>query len=151
MCTLWWICWSTYRATLGRHIGRYVDGHLTNMTTLNHPQPIYMNRDMSVDISTNILVKCQSHRRTGNFLPGGGAVNHLPKKFLQVTQIFTKQLKRNEGHTMQQHRPYWHLKVARYSVSGSILAKFEHKLCRNKQTFGKIATTVVLDKDENLS
>ena len=30
------------------------------------------------------------HRRTGNFLPGG-AVNHLPKKFSQVAQIFTKQ------------------------------------------------------------
>ena len=29
------------------------------------------------------------HRRTGNFLPGG-AVNHLPKKFSEVAQIFTK-------------------------------------------------------------
>ena len=34
------------------------------------------------------------HRRTGNFLPGG-AVIHLPKKFLQVAQIFTKQSKGN--------------------------------------------------------
>ena len=42
------------------------------------------------------------------------------------------------------------LKVARYSFSGSIPPKFEHKLRRNKQSFGKIATTVVLDKDENL-
>ena len=25
-----------------------------------------------------------THRRTGNFLSGGGAVIHLPKKFLQV-------------------------------------------------------------------
>ena len=80
-----------------------------------------------------------------------GAVNHLPKKFMQVAQIFTKQSKRNEGHTMQQHRPYWHMKVPRYSFSGSIPAKFEHKLRRHKQTFGKIATTVVLDKDKNLS
>ena len=40
-------------------------------------------------------------------------------------------------------------KVARYSFSGSIPPKFEHKL-RRKQRFGKIATTVVLDKDENL-
>ena len=31
-----------------------------------------------------------AHRRTGNFLPGG-AVNHLPIKFSQVAQIFTKQ------------------------------------------------------------
>ena len=36
------------------------------------------------------------------------------------------------------------LKVARYSFSGSIPPKFEHKLRRHKQ---KIATTVVLDKD----
>ena len=27
---------------------------------------------------------------------------------------------------------------------------FEHRLRHHKQTFGKIATTVVLDKDENL-
>ena len=41
-------------------------------------------------------------------------------------------------------------KVTRYSFSGSIPRKFEHKLRRHKQRFGKIATTVVLDKDENL-
>ena len=54
---------------------------------------------------------------------------------------------------MQQHGPYWHMKVARYSFSGSIPAKFEHKLRirRHKQTFGTIASTAVLDKDENLS
>ena len=49
---------------------------------------------------------------------------------------------------MQQHR---YMKVARYSFSGSIPVKFfEHRLRHHKQTFGKIATTVVLDKDENL-
>ena len=42
------------------------------------------------------------------------------------------------------------LKVARYSFSGSIPLKCEHKLRRQKQSFGKIATTVVLDNDENL-
>ena len=41
-------------------------------------------------------------------------------------------------------------KVVRYSVSGSIPPKFEHKLRRHKQRFGKIVTTVLLDKDENL-
>ena len=41
-------------------------------------------------------------------------------------------------------------KVARYSFSRSIPPKFEHKLLRHKQRFGKIATTVVSDKDENL-
>ena len=45
----------------------------------------------------------------------------------------------------------WHdFKVARYSFSGPITLKFEHKLRRHKQRFGKIATTVVLDEDENL-
>ena len=43
-----------------------------------------------------------------------------------------------------------YLKVARYSFSRPILNKFEHKLRRHKQSFGKIAPTVVLDKDENL-
>ena len=42
------------------------------------------------------------------------------------------------------------VKVARYSFSGLIPPKFEHKLRRQKQSLGKIATTVVLDKDENL-
>ena len=41
-------------------------------------------------------------------------------------------------------------KVARYSFSRPIPPKFEHKLRHHKQSFGKIATTVVLDKDENL-
>ena len=43
-----------------------------------------------------------------------------------------------------------YFKVARYSFSGSIPPKFERKLRRHKQRFGKINTTVVLDKDENL-
>ena len=84
-------------------------------------------RDLFKWENMNYFLGSLIHRRTGNFRPGG-AVNHLPKKFLQVAQIFTKQSKRNEGHMMQQHRPYWHMKVARYSFSGSIPAKFEHKL-----------------------
>ena len=42
------------------------------------------------------------------------------------------------------------VKVAQFSLSGSIPPKFEHKLRRHKQRFGKIATSVVWDKDENL-
>ena len=42
------------------------------------------------------------------------------------------------------------VKVARYSFSGSIPPKFELKLRHQKQSCGKIATTVVLDKDEDL-
>ena len=48
---------------------------------------------------------------------------------------------------------YWitfTFKVARYSFSRPIPPTFEHKLRRHKQSFGKIAPTVVLDKDENL-
>ena len=44
--------------------------------------------------------------------------------------------------------PY--LKVARHILSCPIPPKFEHKPRRHKESFGKIATTVVLDKDENL-
>ena len=40
--------------------------------------------------------------------------------------------------------------MARYSFSGPIPPKFEHKLSRHKQSFGKIASTVVLDEDGNL-
>ena len=40
--------------------------------------------------------------------------------------------------------------MARYSFSGPIPPKFEHKLRGHKQSFGKIANTVVLDEDENL-
>ena len=81
-----------------------------------------------------------SHRRTGNFLPEA-AVNRLHAQS-HVAQIFTKQssTKRNEGHTRQQHRAYLHMKVARYSFSGSIPSKFERKLCRHKQTLRKIKT-----------
>ena len=43
-----------------------------------------------------------------------------------------------------------YVKVARYGFSRPIPTKFEHKPRRHKQRFGKIATTVVLDKDENL-
>ena len=42
------------------------------------------------------------------------------------------------------------IKVAQYSFSGSTPPKFEHKLRRHKKRFGKIATTVVLNKEGNL-
>ena len=38
--------------------------------------------------------------------------------------------------------------MARYSFPGPIPPTFEHKLRRHKQSFEKIATAVVLDKDE---
>ena len=60
-------------------------------------------RNLSKELYVRVHIM-SIHRRTGNFLPGGGggaALNHLPKKLLQVAQIFTKQSNRNEGHTMQ--------------------------------------------------
>ena len=45
---------------------------------------------------------------------------------------------------------HWITKLRWLSFSGSIPLKFEHKLRRHKQRFGKIDTTVVLDEDENL-
>ena len=52
---------------------------------------------------------------------------------------------------LQEWAQKWQIKfkVARYSFSGSIPPKFEHKLRRQKQSLGKSATTVVLDEDEN--
>lgn len=41
------------------------------------------------------------HRRTCNFSPERGGDGYpFAKTFSQVTKIFTKQLKRNDGHTM---------------------------------------------------
>ena len=39
-------------------------------------------------------------------------------------------------------------KVARYSFPGPIPPKFEYKLRHHKQSFEKIATTLVLEKDK---
>ena len=66
------------------------------------------------------LLGCKKHyhRRTGNFLPGG-AVNHLPKKSPELPKFLRKSRKEMRA-ILQQHRPSWHMKVARYSFSGSI-------------------------------
>ena len=81
------------------------------------------------------------------FCQGGG--KPFAQKIFASCSNFYKTVEQKRG-PMQQHRPHWHMKMVPYSFSGSIPAKFEHKLRRHKQTFGKIATTVVLDKDENL-
>ena len=110
-----------------------------------HPTPL---RWRSINPHSRSTANTFTHRRTGYFLPGG-AVNHLPPKMFVSCPNFYKTVEQKRG-TMQQHRPYWLMKMVPYSFSGSIPAKFEHKLRRHKQTFGKFATTVVLDKDENL-
>ena len=49
--------------------------------------------------------------------------------------------------TIREFYEFSRLNVARYSFSGSIPLKFERKLRRHKQRFGKIDITVLLDKD----
>ena len=66
----------------------------------------------------------------------------------KLLNIFKKKL--SGGISRDLPTQYLCFTVARYSFSGSIPAKFEHKLPRQKQSFGKIATTVVLNKDETL-
>ena len=78
-----------------------------------------------------------------------GEHRHLPKKCLQVAQIFAK----NSRTEMRADATTYVIQAYENGLTHffrSIPAKFEHKLRRHKQTFGKIATTVVLDKDENL-
>ena len=53
-----------------------------------------------------------SHRRTGNFLPGGGTI--CPPKISQVAKFLRNN--RKETRVILKHRrPYWHKKVAQYS------------------------------------
>ena len=75
----------------------------------------------------------------------------------RTTNIYNKLLTEANKEIIRNHQ-YFELpqrktdrfKVARYSFSGSIPLKCEHKLRCQKQSFGKIATTVVLENDENL-
>ena len=84
------------------------------------------------------------HRRTGNFLPGGGGgVNHLPKKISQVAQIFTKESEREEGRITTTYAVLAY-EDGLIQLVFRVNTKFEYKLCRHKRAFGKIATTVVL-------
>ena len=71
-------------------------------------------------------ILCQG---VGGWGGGGGRKPFAPKNSRKLANFLRNvQSKRNEGHTMQQHRPYWHMKVARYcnSFSGSIAPNSEH-------------------------
>ena len=65
-------------------------------------------------------------------------------------RVETMTAAKSQGSESSEQGVHGFIKVARYSFSGSIPPKFERKLRRHKQRFGKINTTVVLDKDENL-
>ena len=69
------------------------------------------------------------HRRTGNFLPGGGG-KLFAQKILASCPTFYETVEKKQSQTMQHLRRYWHMKVARYcdSFSGSIPPNFEQKL-----------------------
>ena len=54
----------------------------------------------------------------GKFFARGGGKS-FAQKISQVAQLFTKEQKTNEGHIATTW-PSWHMKVARYSFSGSI-------------------------------
>ena len=61
------------------------------------------------------------HRRTENFLPGGGGgVKPFAQKILASDPNFLQKNRKETGAILQQHRPYWRVKLARYSFSGSI-------------------------------
>ena len=86
------------------------------------------------DLSSCILTELHIHKNAAfgisigvrEIFSRGGGVNHLPKSTSQVAQIFTLAY---EGGSIQFFR---------------VNTKSEHKLGGHKQTFGKIATTVVL-------
>ena len=72
----------------------------------------------------------------------------MPKKFLQVPQMFTKQSNRNEGRCNNIGRTgirKWLDTV----FQGQYLPSLSINYVAMNKHFGKIATTAVLDKDEN--
>ena len=73
-----------------------------------------VSRKVAFTLKFLFFALSNNHRRTGNFLPGG-AVIHLPKNSCKLPKFL--QNSRKETRAMQQHRPYWHMKVARYSFS----------------------------------
>ena len=70
--------------------------------------------------------------------------------FYYTFRIFLQQRAQKFGRFLFVHILSHRFKVARYTFSRSVPPKFERKLRRHKQRFGKIDTTVVSDKDENL-
>ena len=60
------------------------------------------------------------HRHTENFLPGGGGRKPFAQKILASDPNFLQKSRKETGAILQQHRPHWRMKVARYSFSGSI-------------------------------
>ena len=67
------------------------------------------------------------YRRTGNFF-ARGAGKLFGQKILASCPNFYETVEKKRDQTMQQRRPYWHMKVARYcnSFSQSIPPNFEH-------------------------
>ena len=56
----------------------------------------FFNFDLPQSCSPRDKDRCEPHRRTGNFLPGG-AVNHLPKKILASVPNFYRRVETKRG------------------------------------------------------
>ena len=91
-----------------------------------------------------------NHRRTGNFLPGGGGKLFTQKNLASCPNFCERVRKKLGAHYLfiylciLQHRPYSAYESGLIQLVFRVNTKFEHKLRRHKQAFGKIATTVVL-------
>ena len=81
-------------------------------------------RELTVSTAWYSMTCYQRHK--GNLLPGSGKL--FAQKILASCPNFYETVEKKRGQTMQQRRPYWHMKVARYcnSFSGSIPSNFEH-------------------------
>ena len=87
---------------------------------------MYCQKNLKIKGHNILVFMCIGVRAI--FCQGGG--KPFAQKILASCPNFYETVENwNEGHTMQQHRPYWHMKVARYcnSFSGSISPNFEHK------------------------
>ena len=103
----------------------------------------YPNDMCSPTQETFISCDMCSHRRTGNFLPGGGGKPFAQKKISKVAQIFTKESERKESRITTTYAILAY-EDGLIQLVFRVNTKFEYKLSRHKQAFGKIATTVVL-------
>ena len=102
-----------------------------------------------VSILLKRCVKDHGHRRTGNFLPGGGG-NPFAQKILASCPNFYKTVERKLGPCNKIGRTgIW--KWLDTVFQGQYLPSLSINYVATNKHLEKIATTVVLDKEGNLS